>query len=104
MTFKHRSSDLYEFHQTTDLNTSLPPATHSSLNSAVNSTAISQCHGTVTGRALGPHVDISGQRYQQGDFLCHDDRLGEASHRLDPLLGRSRRTNAWRQIIRDAVG
>ena len=30
----------------------------------------------VTGRKLGGHVDISGQRYQRGDFLlCHDDRL-----------------------------
>lgn len=78
MNFSLRSSDLYEFHQTKDLK---------NLQSSTNPLIFQLCNELyspqflnvmerVTGRRLGSHVDISGQRYQQGDFLlCHDDRL-----------------------------
>ena len=78
MTFKHRSSDLYEFHQTTDLK-HVSSSSHpliAQLCRELYSPQFLSVMERVTGRALGPHVDISGQRYQQGDFLlCHDDRL-----------------------------
>ena len=78
MSFVLRSSDLYEFHQTSDLkhvNPQINPLI-AQLCSELYSKRFLEVMQTVTGRKLGNHVDISGQRYQQGDFLlCHDDRL-----------------------------
>jgi prolyl 3-hydroxylase /prolyl 3,4-dihydroxylase len=78
MTFALRSSDLYEFHQTTDLkrvNPKINPLIDQ-LCSELYSERFLEVMQRVTGRKLGNHVDISGQRYQKGDFLlCHDDRL-----------------------------
>ena len=78
MTFTHRSSDLYEFHQTVDLK-HVSLSSHPLIAQLCRELYSQQFVGAmerITGRALGPHVDISGQRYQQGDFLlCHDDRL-----------------------------
>lgn len=78
MPFVLRSSDLYEFHQTVDLkhvNSKSNPLI-SQLCSELYSPQFLRVMETVTGRPLGNHVDISGQRYQPGDFLlCHDDRL-----------------------------
>lgn len=78
MSFVLRSSDLYEFHQTSDLKHANPQINPliSQLCSELYSTRFLDVMQNVTGRKLGNHVDISGQRYQQGDFLlCHDDRL-----------------------------
>ena len=78
MSFVLRSSDLYEFHQTVDLK-HINPLNNpliSGLCKELYSTEFVRVMETVTGRRLGSHVDISGQRYQQGDFLlCHDDRI-----------------------------
>ena len=78
MNFSLRSSDLYEFHQTKDLK-HLQSATNPVISQLCNklySPKFLNVMERVTGRRLGSHVDISGQRYQQGDFLlCHDDRL-----------------------------
>ena len=78
MPFTLRSSDLYEFHQTIDLKhikTHQNPLI-SQLCTELYSPAFLSVMQRVTGRKLSTHVDISGQRYQKGDFLlCHDDRL-----------------------------
>lgn len=78
MEFRLRNSDLYEFHQTTDLK-HVDPAAHPAIAQICNelySPRFLRVMERVTGRKLGGHVDISGQRYQRGDFLlCHDDRL-----------------------------
>lgn len=78
MEFQLRSSDLYEFHQTTDLKHTDPQKTPliAQLCNELYSPQFLGAMERITGRRLGSHVDISGQRYQQGDFLlCHDDRL-----------------------------
>lgn len=78
MNFSLRSSDLYEFHQTKDLK-QLHPSTNPLIAQLCNelySEQFLKVMERITGRRLGTHVDISGQRYQRGDFLlCHDDRL-----------------------------
>lgn len=78
MKFVLRSSDLYEFHQTVDLKHVNPKQNPfiSNLCNELYSKEFLRVMERITGRKLGSHVDISGQRYQQGDFLlCHDDRL-----------------------------
>ena len=78
MTFQHRSTDFFEFHQTNDLK-HVCPSIHPSISQLCSELYSPQFLGImerVTGRRLGSHVDISGQRYQHGDFLlCHDDRI-----------------------------
>ncbi len=78
MDFRLKSSDLYEFHQTTDLkhaDASKHPLI-AQICKELYSKEFLNVMQRITGRKLGGHVDISGQRYQRGDFLlCHDDRL-----------------------------
>ncbi len=78
MKFSLKSSDLYEFHQTTDLKHVDPSKNPfiAQICKELYSEPFLNVMQRITGRKLGGHVDISGQRYQRGDFLlCHDDRL-----------------------------
>ena len=76
LAFRRRHSDLYEFEQTVDLKHVANPIIHE-LCTELYSERFVRAISRIVGRPLSrTNVDISGQRYQKGNFLlCHDDRL-----------------------------
>lgn len=74
--FVPKSNDLYRFHQTRSDLASSKNEVIRELVQEIYSQELISIVSRVTGISLSSTIDISGQRYDRGDYLlCHDDQL-----------------------------